>query len=38
MIKDINVLWDMVFVICMDDNYGYLVRDGFLIYMRNMYG
>ena len=37
MVKDIDVLWDVVFVICICNKYGYLVRDGFVIYMRNMY-
>ena len=38
MVKDIDVLWDVVFVICMGNKYEYLVRDVFVIYMRNMYG
>ena len=38
MVEDIDVLWDVEFVICMGNNYGYLVRDEFVIYMRNMYG
>ena len=38
MVEDIDVLWDVVFVICMSNKCGYLVRNGFVIYMRNMYG
>ena len=40
MVKDIDVLWDVVFVIYMGNKYGYgyLVRDRFVIYMINMYG
>ena len=38
MVKDIDALWDVVFVICMGNKYEYLVRDVFVIYMRNMYG
>ena len=34
MVEDIDVLWDEEFVICMGNNYGYLVRDRFIIYMR----
>ena len=36
MVKAIDVLWDEVFIICMGKKYGYLVRDEFVIYMRNM--
>ena len=38
MVKDIDVLWDVVFVICMGNRYGYLMRDGFVIYVRDIYG
>ena len=37
MVKDIDVLWNVVFVICMSNKYRYFVRDEFVIYMRNMY-
>ena len=37
-VKDIDALWDIVFVIYMDNKYEYLVRDEFVLYMRNMYG
>ena len=37
-VKDIDVLWNVVFVICMGNKYEYSVRDVFVIYMRNMYG
>ena len=32
MVKDIDVLWDVVFVICMGNKYEYSVRDVFVIY------
>ena len=38
MVEDIDVLLDVVFVICMSNKCGYLVRNGFVMYMRNMYG
>ena len=37
MVKDIDVLCDVIFVICMSNKYGYLVRDEFVIYVGNMY-
>ena len=37
-VKDIYVLWDVVFVICMINKYEYFVRDVFVKYMRNMFG